>query len=544
VSTLGISIIALVVFVVGAVLVFNLWQARASRRLRRPGDDGFGERFDAPPARGAGRAAGARQPRQKAAARGWGSGTDQNAWARQRREPTLLRDEAIGPAVSAPADDFQGRGDNMVAHGGPRGDGGHESHMSADDGDIGIHREEQAYDAARELVERDDEELLPDPEEDLGPPQFEAPRLDPVRLAPLPSESPAPTLQDAPHLEEPRAASAGFENTRPLRSDADHGRANAPPKVNPVVVEALSGSGSRLLGTGGRGEAGLVDGRRGVADDVPGGPARAPGPETGQPAEDPPEYVPADAEYVVTLIPRTPVNAERLIALTSSLRHVGSKSVRIEIDGGKGRWVPLHSGTMVGCLRCSVLLANRQGPLNAVELSDFSAAMESLAGQIGARFVPPDLNQVLRQARELDAMAARLDTQVDLGVEASAPITPQKLATVARQVGLYDRGGGRYACLAEGGELLYSLMAGETADLLAFVLDVPRTAEAHDPWRSMVACASSCAQLVGGRVVDSAGRGMSVGMIDNVGLQIQKRYRELENAGLKAGSPLALRVYN
>jgi hypothetical protein len=199
---------------------------------------------------------------------------------------------------------------------------------------------------------------------------------------------------------------------------------------------------------------------------------------------------------------------------------------------------------MVGCLRCSVLLANRQGPLNAVELSDFAAAMESLAGQVGARFVPPDLNQVLRQARDLDALAARLDTQVDLGVEASAPVTPPKLAAVARKLELFDRGGGRYACLAEGGELLYTLMPGGTDDMLTFVLDVPRTAQAHDPWRSMVACASSCAQLVGGRVVDSAGRGMSVGMIDNVGVQIGKRYQELENAGLRAGSPAALRVFN
>ena len=98
--------------------------------------------------------------------------------------------------------------------------------------------------------------------------------------------------------------------------------------------------------------------------------------------------------------------------------------------------------------------------------------------------------------------------------------------------------------VAEGGEVLYVLMAGATEDMLAFVLDVPRTAQAHDPWRSMVACASSCAQLVGGRVVDSAGRGMSVGMIDNVGLQIRKRYQELEKAGLRAGSPATRRVFN
>jgi hypothetical protein len=339
---------------------------------------------------------------------------------------------------------------------------------------------------------RAEESRLPLPHEDLGPSQFEDPRLDPVALDALNADPPAPA------------------------------RPQAPPQMTPHLAShpALQESG---------------DGDDAAYDD----PAVDADPDVPPPAP----YVPAAVDHVVTLVPRAPVNAERLIALTSSLRHVGSKAVRIEVEAGQGRWVPLHSGIMVACLRCSVLLANRQGPLNAVELSDFSAAMESLARHIGAGFVAPDMNQVLRQARELDAVAARLDTQVDLGVEASAPITPQRLASVARQLNLADKGG-RFAGYTDGGDLLYTLAPGATADLVAFVLDVPRTAEEHDPWRSMVACASNCAHRIGGRVVDSAGRGMSVAMIENVGLQIQKRYRELADAGLKAGSPAALRVFN
>jgi FtsZ-interacting cell division protein ZipA len=528
VSTLSISIIALVAVVVGLVLAFNLWQARANRRLLRE-DERFGDGFDASrgrrhPRGEADRAVPAVEARARPAARRWSASEDRNAWAKQRREPTLLADDAprSTPHAAGPAADF-------VPHPGPHGT---DDYMSAADDDHALEREEREYEAARELVEREDEELLPDPDEDLGPPQFEAPRLGPVPPEPLPSEKVqrAPRLDparlDTARSQDSRPASGGFESTRPFTpGPADTGQGVAAPvAVNAAGVEALSGSPrSAPAGSTGRGDPGEAD------------PA---------PQDHLPVYLPADVDYVVTLIPRAPVNAERLIALTSSLRHVGSKAIRIEIDGGQGSWVPLQSGAMVGCLRCSVLLANRQGPLNAVELSDFTAAMESLASQIGARFVPPDLNQVLRQARELDALAARLDTPVDLGVEASAPIPAQKLAAVARKLELFERGGGRYACFAEGGELLFTLMKGQTEDMLAFLLDVPRTGQEHDPWRSMVVCASSCAQLVGGRVVDSAGRGMSVGMIDTVGLQIGKRYQELENAGLRAGSPVALRVFN
>ncbi|MBA3479366.1 MAG: hypothetical protein H0T52_13360, partial [Lautropia sp.] len=372
---------------------------------------------------------------------------------------------------------------------------------------------------------------LPDRDEELGPAEFETPRFDPASLEPLKQGGPRLDPPDAP-----RRSPAGFENTRPYAEGAPKDARNP---SNATASRVAPANSRAVPAASPVSDGGVADGGAAALADAGGG-----DPDAVPDAVRPSVYVPAEIDYVVTLIPRAPVNAERLIALTSPLRHVGSKSVRIEIDNGQGRWVPLQSGTMVGCLRCSVLLANRQGPLNAVELSDFSAAMESLAGQIGARFVPPDMNQVLRQARHLDAVAAKLDTQVDLGVESAAPITAQKLASVARQLDLADRGGARFACFADGGELLYTLMPGETSDLLAFVLDVPRTPEDHDPWRNMVACASRCAQLVGGRMVDGAGRGMSVSMIESVEQQLQKRYQELAKVGLKAGSPAALRLFN
>ena len=511
-STLSISILALIVVVVGAVVLFNLWQARGSRRLSQGSHSHLADDFESRSGPRPGRAG--RDASAKAGVRRWQPGGDQNAWARQRREPTLTADDEGMPGARAAPDSFDAPGPSPdLANRG--------LHMSVDDGE----RSHDPYHARGRDLEDD---------EDLGPPQFEAPHLDPELLEPVPSRT--------PRYEAPARQTAPFDNTRPFQGAAGPAAPtrSAAAAVDARATGAHAGIEKQPPSVGDEGD--VVAGGAPVGEDGDTSEGAAEG--KAAPVADESVFVPADVDHVVTLIPRNPVNAERLIALTSSLRHVGSKAIRIEIDGGQGRWVPLQSGTMVGCLRCSVLLANRQGPLNAIELSDFSAAMESLAGQLGARFVAPDMNQVLRQARELDAVAAKLDTQVDLGVEAAEPITAHRLASVARKLDLFDRGGGRFACFGEGGELLYSMMAGETADMLAFVLDVPRTAEAHDPWRSMVACASSCAQLVGGRVVDTAGRGMSVGMIESVGLQISKRYRELADVGLKAGSAVALRVFN
>lgn len=292
---------------------------------------------------------------------------------------------------------------------------------------------------------------------------------------------------------------------------------------------------------------GKADGQRRV-DDV--SPAQADDIETdgaeAVPAEvaEPDPLPDAQVEHVVILEPPAPVNTDRLVALTSSLRHVGSKPVRIEVERLGSHWGPLTAGEKAVRIRCSLLLANRQGPLNAVELSDFNAAIESLAGKLQAPVSIPDMAPILRNARDLDTLAARLDTQIEVRVELPEAAEPNRVAGVVRHLGLSERGNGRYEAFADSGNSLFTLAFNQTRDQIDFVLDVPRTAEKYEAWEGMVACAQSMAQALGGRLVDSSGRGLSVGMIGTVSRQLARRYAELAQAGLAAGNAAALRVFH
>ena len=252
----------------------------------------------------------------------------------------------------------------------------------------------------------------------------------------------------------------------------------------------------------------------------------------------------AQVEHVVILEPPAPVNTDRLVALTSSLRHVGSKPVRIEVERLGSHWGPLTAGEKAVRIRCSLLLANRQGPLNAVELSDFNAAIESLASKLQAPVNIPDMAPILRNARDLDTLAARLDTQIEVRVELPEAAEPNRVAGVVRHLGLSERGNGRYEAFADSGDSLFTLTFNQTRDQIDFMLDVPRTAEKYEAWEGMVACAQSMAQALGGRLVDSSGRGLSVGMIGTVSRQLARRYAELAQVGLAAGNAAALRVFH
>ncbi|MGE0311595.1 MAG: hypothetical protein AB7P21_08270 [Lautropia sp.] len=341
----------------------------------------------------------------------------------------------------------------------------------------------------------------------------------------------APSPGDTASPSAPSTAAASTQTTAPTPTTRQ-----APGVIGVTVPDGAADRGRTSDGAvpGSAAPAGAADG---LAD-----PAVATGDErTAQPAE---HEHPRDAFLHAVLLPPSPVNTDRLIALMSSLRHVGSKPVRIEVDGGDGRFAPLVAGGLAARIRCAALLANRQGPLNAVELSDFVAALVGFAEQLGARFEQPDMGEVLMRARRLDSLAADLDTQVELTVEAPGPVGASQLATIGKSLGLYERGGGRFACLTEEGQTLYTMSATPGADQILFVLDVPRVDRAADPWPAMVRCAGDCARLVGGRLVDSQARGLSVGMIEAVGRQLDERFAQLEAAGLKAGSDVSLLIFN
>ena len=241
-----------------------------------------------------------------------------------------------------------------------------------------------------------------------------------------------------------------------------------------------------------------------------------------------------------------PVAAERLLTVASTVRRAGSKPIALEADDGTGRWaVPHASFGPARRVRAGVLLANRHGPLNAMEFSEFASAMQALGRAIGAGgAIVPDMAPVLEHARQLDEACARLDAVIGLNVETPTALSPGELAALAAGLGLQERGNNRFAALGEEGEVLFSLALGERAEQLTLLLDVPRSPEDAEPWQRMVETAAACAERTGGRVVDDAARPLTAAAAAEVARQLAARYRALQEAGLDAGSPAALRVFN
>lgn len=252
-------------------------------------------------------------------------------------------------------------------------------------------------------------------------------------------------------------------------------------------------------------------------------------------------------DCIVTLALDAPVGGERLIALTKGIRRAGAKPILVDgvpVDADDDEACALVPGVSYRLLRMGVLLANRHGPLNAMEYSEFVSAVQTVADQLSALADSPDMADAIALARDLDSTCAQLDAQIGLNVESPEPLGPAQLSALAAELGLVERGGHRHARLGPDGELVFTMLLDDSPQRICFLLDVPRTAQAHDGWASMLDCAQEAAARLSGRLVDDVGRPIPLESLGTIGRQLAQRYESLEAIGLSAGSPLALRVFN
>lgn len=253
-------------------------------------------------------------------------------------------------------------------------------------------------------------------------------------------------------------------------------------------------------------------------------------------------------DCIVVLPFDRPVPGERLIAATQGVRRAGGKPILFDAvpfgAASDDQAAPLAAGVACRALRVGVLLANRHGPLNAMEYSEFVTAVQSIADQLSTLADTPDMADVIARARDLDATCAQLDAQIGLNVDSPEPLGPPQVAALAAEFGLVDRGGHRHARLGPAGELVFTMSLTDSPQRLGFLLDVPRTGESLEAWSAMIDCAQDVAARLSGKVVDDAGRQIPLESLDTIARQLTQRYASLDAIGVPAGSPLALRVFN
>ncbi|MEZ5661605.1 MAG: hypothetical protein R3E83_24810 [Burkholderiaceae bacterium] len=269
------------------------------------------------------------------------------------------------------------------------------------------------------------------------------------------------------------------------------------------------------------------------------------------PAQSPPrdEPAPEDAFHLNLLVEfDKPVPGARLSRWTRDLHRVGSKPVdvlaRHVFSDGTRSYDTIRESMPYDALLLRLLLVNRQGPLNAMEFSEFASHVQRLGEEFEVLIDAPDMNQVLGRARALDDQIGPLDAQIAVNVEVPSALSPDEFSRISERLGLHQQTSQRYVRLDQHDEPLFSAALTEAAGRILLLLDVPRANGDGQPLREVVETAWKYAQAFEGRMVDDAGQPIDNALFDRIEHQLDTLYHSLDAQGLHAGSPLARRVFN
>lgn len=265
-------------------------------------------------------------------------------------------------------------------------------------------------------------------------------------------------------------------------------------------------------------------------------------------------------DVIATLELEQPVAGEALLAHLPVTRRVGSKPYGIEArSNAAGAWEAPMAGRRYTAVQAGVQMANRAGPLNEIEYSEFVVKTQALADALGGTPEFPDMRDAVSRARELDSFAGSHDAQLGVTLRArqtawSAGYVQQHAARLGFVAGVLP---GRMVLPATvtGQPPLLSLQYDAQAALaedpaltalreLKLELDVAQVARSERPYVRLREAARALASAMDGLVTDDNGHALSDEAMDLIGAELEALYDGLDARELSAGSALARRLFS
>jgi len=256
----------------------------------------------------------------------------------------------------------------------------------------------------------------------------------------------------------------------------------------------------------------------------------------------------------------TDVSGEAALSAMPATRRAGSKPFGVEgLNIATKEWELPGAGQRYSAFQCGVQLANRLGPLNQIEYSEFVMKTQAFADALGGEPEFPEMLDEVARARELDQFASAHDAQLGFTLRAlSTAWSPGYVAQNAARLGFIagsmpgrmvlpatGRGGAPLLGLAFDTQAAMAEDPEKTAlREVTLSLDVPQVPRDEQPFVRMRESAAALAASMGGVVMDDNGNVITPAAMDVIGSELEQLYDTLDERDLSAGSVLARRLFS
>jgi hypothetical protein len=255
-----------------------------------------------------------------------------------------------------------------------------------------------------------------------------------------------------------------------------------------------------------------------------------------------------------------PISGDAALQAMPATRRVGSKLFSLEgLNTETGLWEHPRNGQRYSAFQSGVQFANRTGPLNEIEFSEFVTKTQHFADAINGAPEFPDMLEEVARARELDNFASAHDAQLSFTLKATkaawspgyvqqnaarlgfiAGVLPGRMVVPANVHGLPPILGLTFDSQAAMSEdptqsAIYELILS---------LDVPQVDRKEEPYARMIQTAYELARVMDGAISDDNGQPLSETAIGAIARDLLALYDTLDARDLSAGSPQARRLFS
>lgn len=265
-------------------------------------------------------------------------------------------------------------------------------------------------------------------------------------------------------------------------------------------------------------------------------------------------------DVIAPIVLEALVSGDAAQAAMPATRRAGSKPFAIEgLNDATQQWETPHPGERYNAFQAGVQLANRTGPLNEIEYSEFVMKVQAFADAVNGSPDFPEMRDEVARARELDHFASGHDAQLSFTLRArEAAWSPGYVQQTAARLGFLPGSiPGRMVLPAgEPGSppvlgLWFDSQAAMAEDPtqsaireLTLSVDVPQVHRSEQPFVRMRDSAIALAASMDGTITDDNGQLIRAEGLDVIGADLELLYDTLDARDLAAGSAQARRLFS
>ncbi|MBI4294151.1 MAG: hypothetical protein HY661_21950 [Betaproteobacteria bacterium] len=263
-------------------------------------------------------------------------------------------------------------------------------------------------------------------------------------------------------------------------------------------------------------------------------------------------------DFIVAIEAGPGIEGAAMIGAASGPLRAFSKPVRLEgYNERAALWERLVDRERYAILRAGIQLTDRRGPVGADELTDFGAALQTIAAGLGVLARVPDPGEAARRAADIDRFCRDADILIAIGVVGGqgAPLAGTRIRGLAEAAGFLLEDDGRFRRRDEHGRVVFELasldaqpfkadtMRSLSATGITLELDVPRAPGGIRTFEQFRDLIRHFTQGLEGQMVDDNRKPLSPAAFDQIRGQIEAVHKAMEARGLAAGSADTLRLF-